>query len=78
ESFWNESGQDAGTGSGVIYKKQGNKAFIITNHHVIQGAQQIEVSLYDGSRVPARALGSDELMDSAVIEIDAEHVTKIA
>ncbi|MCM3067538.1 trypsin-like peptidase domain-containing protein [Priestia flexa] len=78
ESFWNESGQDAGTGSGVIYKKQGNKAFIITNHHVIQGAQQIEVSLYDGSRVPARALGSDELMDLAVIEIDAEHVTKIA
>ncbi|MBN8253447.1 S1C family serine protease [Priestia flexa] len=78
ESFWNESGQDAGTGSGVIYKKQGNKAFIITNHHVIQGAQQIEVSLYDGSRVPARTLGSDELMDLAVIEIDAEHVTKIA
>lgn len=78
ESFWNESGTDAGTGSGVIYKKQGNKAFIITNHHVIQGAKQIEVSLYDGSRVPARTLGSDELMDLAVIEIDAEHVTKIA
>ncbi|USY55144.1 trypsin-like peptidase domain-containing protein [Bacillus sp. 1780r2a1] len=78
ESFWNESGTDAGTGSGVIYKKRGNKAFIITNHHVIQGAKQIEVSLYDGSRVPARTLGSDELMDLAVIEIDAEHVTKIA
>ncbi|TYR80280.1 PDZ domain-containing protein [Priestia megaterium] len=78
ESFWNGERADAGTGSGVIYKKQGDKAYVITNHHVIQNANQIEVSLSDGSRVPARTLGTDELMDLAVIEIDSEHVTKVA
>nr|WP_239583570.1 trypsin-like peptidase domain-containing protein [Metabacillus iocasae] len=76
-SFWNEERTDAGTGSGVIYKKAGDKAYIVTNHHVIQGATQVEVSLADGSRVPARPLGSDQLTDLAVLEIDSNHVSKV-
>lgn len=67
-----------GTGSGVIYKKTGDKAFVVTNHHVIDSARQIEVSLTDGTRVEARLLGSDILTDLAVLEIDAEHVTTVA
>ncbi|MFC3886326.1 S1C family serine protease [Bacillus songklensis] len=77
-NFWNEEKSDAGTGSGVIYKKAGNRAFVVTNHHVIEGANQIEVSLSDGSRVPARLLGSDALTDLAVLEMSSEHVSKIA
>jgi serine protease Do len=76
-SFWSEGGE-AGTGSGVIYKKEGNKAYIVTNHHVVEGASRVEVSLSDGTKVPARLLGSDVWTDLAVLEIDAKHVTKVA
>ncbi|MGG3841367.1 S1C family serine protease [Anoxybacillus kestanbolensis] len=76
-SFWSEGGE-AGTGSGVIYKKEGNKAYIVTNHHVIEGASRVEVSLSDGAKVQARLLGSDAWTDLAVLEIDAKHVTNVA
>ena len=45
--------QEAGTGSGVIYKKADGKAFIVTNNHVIEGASQLEVTLADGTKIPA-------------------------
>jgi serine protease Do len=76
-SFWSQGGE-AGTGSGVIYKKANDKAFIVTNHHVVQNASQLEVSLKDGTRIPAKLLGSDVLTDLAVLEIDAKHVKKVA
>ncbi|BDG45399.1 putative serine protease YyxA [Parageobacillus caldoxylosilyticus] len=76
-SFWSQEGE-AGVGSGVIYKKENGKAFIVTNHHVVENASQLEVSLKDGTRVPAKLLGSDMLMDLAVLEIDAKHVKKVA
>ncbi|MBB6176242.1 serine protease Do [Anoxybacillus tengchongensis] len=76
-SFWSEGGE-AGTGSGVIYKKEGNKAYIVTNHHVVEGASRVEVSLSDGTKVQARLLGSDVWTDLAVLEIDAKHVTNVA
>jgi len=77
-NFWSESAQEAGTGSGVVYKKANGKAFIVTNHHVIEGASGLEVSLSDGTRVKARALGSDVWTDLAVLEIDGDHVEKVA
>jgi serine protease Do len=76
-NFWSQGGE-AGTGSGVIYKKENGKAFIVTNHHVVENASELEVSLKDGTRVPAKLLGSDVLMDLAVLEIDAKHVKKVA
>ncbi|WP_026679508.1 S1C family serine protease [Fictibacillus gelatini] len=69
---------ESGSGSGVIYKKEGGKAYIVTNHHVIAGANQIEVSLRDHKKVQAKVVGSDELMDLAVLEIDGSKVTKVA
>ncbi|EKN68689.1 S1C family serine protease [Schinkia azotoformans] len=75
--FWQDT-SEVGTGSGVIYKKENGKAFIVTNHHVIAGASNVEVSLSDGERVPAKVLGSDELMDLAVIQIDAAKVKTVA
>lgn len=59
-SFWggaggveNEEGVEAGTGSGVIYKVEGDLAYVVTNEHVIQGSDELEVSLSEGQRVPA-------------------------
>lgn len=75
--FWSETGE-AGTGSGVIYKKEGKDAFVVTNHHVIEGASQVEISLSDGTRVPAEILGSDVLTDLAVLRVDADKITKVA
>lgn len=76
-NFWSQGGEE-GTGSGVIYKKENGKAFVVTNHHVVENASQLEISLKDGTRVPAKLLGSDILMDLAVLEMDAKHVKKVA
>ncbi|QPC47899.1 S1C family serine protease [Mangrovibacillus cuniculi] len=77
--FWNNNmQQEAGTGSGVIYKKEGGKAFVVTNYHVIQGADAIEVSLSDGTKVQAKAVGEDPWTDLAVLEMDASQVKQVA
>ncbi|WHZ03144.1 trypsin-like peptidase domain-containing protein [Neobacillus sp. YX16] len=81
-NFWyDESGDDqgpAGTGSGVIYKKAGNKAYVVTNQHVVEGATQLEVTLNDGTKIPAKLLGGDVWTDLAVLEIDASKIKKVA
>jgi len=78
--FLNPSGasQEAGTGSGVIYKKSEDKAYVVTNNHVIEGANQIEVTLADGAKVEAKLLGTDVWTDLAVLEMDAAKVTTVA
>lgn len=78
-SFWSDGSlSEAGTGSGVIYKKEGERAYIVTNQHVIADSNKIEVSLSDGTRVEAKVLGSDIWTDLAVLEIDGTDVTTIA
>ncbi|MVZ92478.1 serine protease [Bacillus velezensis] len=80
DSNSNSSGEDAetGSGSGVIFKKANGKAYIITNNHVVEGASSLKVSLYDGTDVTAKLVGSDSLTDLAVLEISDKHVTKTA
>ena len=73
-----KSSQESGTGSGVIFKKSGKDAFIVTNNHVIENADTIEVSLSDGSRITAELIGTDPLTDLAVLKIDGSHVKKVA
>lgn len=69
---------ESGSGSGVIFKKENGKAYIITNNHVVEGASSLKVSLYDGTEVTAKLVGSDSLTDLAVLQISDEHVTKVA
>lgn len=77
--FGSESGpQEAGSGSGVIYKKSDDTAFIVTNYHVIEGAQQLEVTLADGTKEPAELLGGDVWTDLAVLTIKGANVKKTA
>ncbi|WP_226581633.1 S1C family serine protease [Halobacillus litoralis] len=73
-----QGAQKAGTGSGVIYKQDGDQAFVVTNHHVIDKASQLEVILSDGTKVQAELKGSDPLTDLAVLQIDSGHVEKVA
>lgn len=76
---FSESGSvKSGTGSGVIFKKEGDAGYVITNNHVIEGAESIEVTLFNGEKVEAELVGTDALTDIAVLKIDAKHVTVVA
>lgn len=78
-SFWSESSsQEAGSGSGVIYKKLDGKAYVVTNHHVIEGANSLEVTLSDGTKLEAKLRGSDVWTDLAVLEVDGNKIETIA
>lgn len=61
-----------GAGSGVIISKDG---YIVTNHHVIDGASKVTVTLKNGKTYNAKYVGSDEQSDLAVIKIDADDLT---
>lgn len=56
-----------GQGSGVIVSHEGH---VVTNHHVIAGQQQIQVTLHDGKTYPATLIGEDNLLDIAVLKIE--------
>ena len=66
------SGWSTGTGSGVIMTEDGT---IMTNAHVVSGAQSITVRVMDGTEYEATMLGMDEKTDLAVIKIDATGLT---
>ena len=59
----------SGSGSGVIYKIDGKTVYIITNHHVIESAQSIEVIYSNGESVKAELIGSDKYGDIAVLKM---------
>lgn len=70
--------QESGTGSGVIFKKSGGSAYIVTNNHVIEGASKVEISLSTGERIAAEVVGADPLTDLAVLKIESKYATKTA
>lgn len=61
-------------GTGVIFSEDG---YIVTNHHVIDGAGNITVTLYDGEKVVAQLIGSDKYVDLAVLKIDKDGLFSI-
>ena len=65
----------ASTGSGVIYKKTGNTAYVVTNNHVVKGAKKLAVILSDGTNVNAELVGTDVWTDLAVLKINGDNVT---
>ncbi|MFD1066714.1 S1C family serine protease [Oceanobacillus locisalsi] len=64
-------GIEAGTGSGVIYKVEEGETYIVTNHHVIEGADAVEVIMHDETHVEAEMIGSDLFTDLAVLKMDS-------
>ncbi|WP_080871925.1 S1C family serine protease [Oceanobacillus timonensis] len=64
-------GIEAGTGSGVIYKVEGGETYIVTNHHVIEDADAVEVIMYDETHLEAEIIGSDLFTDLAVLKMDS-------
>ena len=68
ESFFSLEGPTAGSGSGSVLDKQGH---ILTNFHVVEGANEIRVTLFTGETYDAGLVGRDPLNDVAVLRIDA-------
>ena len=66
-----EQQQQSSLGSGVIVSQQG---YILTNHHVIEAADEIQVALADGRDVPAKLVGADPETDLAVLRIDLKNL----
>jgi Do/DeqQ family serine protease len=64
----------SGTGSGVIYSSDG---YILTNNHVVEFADEFEVTLHDNREFKARLVGRDKNTDMAVIKIDAQDLPAI-
>jgi putative serine protease PepD len=62
-----EISQGSGLGSGFVYDSKG---FIMTAAHVVQGASQVDVRLYDGTKLRGRVVGTDETNDVAVVKVD--------
>ena len=68
--FFNNPVESQGVGSGVIFKNDGGKSYIVTNNHVVDGASELIVSLSDGRSLPGKLVGADALTDLAVVQVD--------
>jgi serine protease DegQ len=70
DRFGEQSQRRSGLGSGVVVSPEG---YILTNFHVVDGADEIEVAHHDGRKHKARVVGSDPESDLAVLRIPADH-----
>ena len=70
--------QTASEGSGVIYKKSGNSAYVVTNNHVVSGSNALQIILSSGKKVNAQLVGSDAATDLAVLKINSADVKTVA
>jgi serine protease DegQ len=74
DQFEDQPQRENSLGSGVIVSSQG---LILTNHHVIESADEIEVALADGRTMPARVVGTDPETDLAVLKVDVKDLPAI-
>ncbi len=65
---------DEGAGTGIVIRDDG---YIVTNFHVVQGANEIRVSLHNGNTYAAKVVGSDPITDLAVLKIDDDNLSTI-
>jgi serine protease DegQ len=70
-----EPRKQSSLGSGVIVSTEG---YILTNHHVVEQADEIEIALADGRRAPARLVGADPETDLAVLKAELKQAPSIA
>ena len=66
------------TGTGFVYKKDGDKAYILTNNHVIESGDAIYVEFTDGHIVETKVEGKDSYSDTAVLSLSSSEVLDIA
>ncbi|HSK99299.1 MAG TPA: trypsin-like peptidase domain-containing protein [Rubrobacteraceae bacterium] len=67
--------EQEGVGSGVIYREDG---YIVTNHHVVEGASEVNVAFADGTTERAEVVGSDPRSEIAVVRVDRDDLPAAA
>lgn len=72
--YGSDEAEEAGSGSGVIYKTEGDRAYVVTNNHVVDGAEEIKINLESGDSVDAELVGADVWTDLAVLSIPSDVV----
>ncbi len=72
--LWREKQVQRGTGSGFIISNDGK---IITNAHVVEGADKVTVTLKDGRTIDGKVLGSDPLTDVAVVQVETSNLPTV-
>ena len=76
ESYQN--GTMVSSGSGFVYKTEGEKSYILTNNHVISGASEVKVKFTNNKTETVKVVGSDEYSDIGVLSIDKDKIIKVA
>ncbi len=71
-NIWNQTYESTGSGSGIIYKIDGDDVYIVTNNHVVDGATSVSVSITGDEQVFATLVGKDAENDLAVIKVSRE------
>lgn len=77
-NFFDNKYTESGIGSGIIYKRAGPYAYVVTNDHVVSGAGRVEVRFSGNQKAQAKVLGKDALYDLAVLRIPSTYVTTVA
>jgi len=73
-NYFGQTVQTAASGTGFLITEDG---YILTNHHVVNGASSVSVTLYNGESYDAKVIGSDEDYDIAVLKIDVTGATPV-
>ncbi|WP_125547589.1 S1C family serine protease [Levilactobacillus lindianensis] len=70
--------EEASEGSGVVYKKDGNTAYIVTNNHVVSGSSALRVVTSSGKQLQAKLVGKDSVTDLAVLKVNGASLKTVA
>ena len=68
-TFFNQTYESTGAGSGIIYSQDDEKVYIVTNNHVVDGASTVQISITGSEQVNAKLVGKDATSDLAVISV---------
>ena len=72
------NGEAYSSGTGFVYKTEDKTAYLLTNNHVIENADDVYVTFTDGTIVEAKVVGSDVYSDIAVLSVDEDYIISIA
>lgn len=70
--FFNNTYENSGSGSGIIYKIEDDKVYIITNNHVVEDATTVSISITGSEQISAKLVGQDASSDLAVIYVELQ------
>jgi serine protease Do len=77
--FFNQQSQleQSGVGTGVLFAKDNNYGYVVTNNHVVEGAQKLELVLSSGKHIQADVVGTDPYTDLAVLRTPVNNVANL-